>query len=289
MNSIDRVLRRSVLFMPASNLRAVTKARKLPCDAVILDLEDAVGPASKQLARQQAVAAVTEGGFGRREVVIRVNGLDTEWGREDLLAAGRCGADAILVPKIYTADDVLAYDAYLSGPTRLWVMIETCRSLFNLDAICQTAKTTRLSVCVAGTNDLVREMRCRTDAARIPLVTLLCLIVASARAHGLGVLDAVYNDFMDDTGLGEQCRQGVDLGFDGKTLIHPRQIGAANSAFVPLATDITWANQVIAAFGTADATGKNVLQVDGQMVERLQCEQAERLVAIAGMIAGLAD
>ena len=277
--------RRSALFMPASNARAIDKARTLPCDVVILDLEDAVAPEAKVMARSQAVEAVTAGGFGRREVVIRVNGLDTPWGRDDLAAAGESGVHVILVPKVSTPDDVIAYDAALRGSSRLWVMIETCRALFHLDAIGTTAGQTRLSAWVVGTNDLAKEMRCRLDPLRMPLVAPLCLAVAAARAHNLAILDGVYNELEDDAGLKRQCAQGADLGFDGKTLIHPRQIAAANDAFSPGAGEVAWSKVVIAAFDAHAASGKGVLRVDGRMVERLHLARARQVVAVADAIA----
>jgi citrate lyase subunit beta / citryl-CoA lyase len=277
--------RRSALFMPASNVRAIDKARTLHCDVVILDLEDAVAPEAKDIARRQAVEAVRSGGFGRREVVIRVNGLDTPWGRDDLAAADEAGVHVILVPKVSTADDVTAYDAALSGPSRLWVMIETCRALFHLDAIASRTSDTRLSAWVIGTNDLAKEMRCRLDLMRTALVAPLCLAVAAARAHGLPILDGVYNELEDDAGLKAQCVQGADLGFDGKTLIHPRQIDTANNAFSPDAGEVASARVVIAAFDADEAVGKGVLRVDGRMVERMHLTRAREVVAFADAIA----
>jgi citrate lyase subunit beta/citryl-CoA lyase len=277
--------RRSALFMPASNNRAIDKARTLPCDVVILDLEDAVAPEAKVIARRQAVEAVKSGGFGGREMVIRVNGLDTPWGRDDLSAADESGVHVILTPKVSTPDDVIATDAVLRGPARLWVMIETCKALFHLDAIGSTASHTRLSAWVIGTNDLAKEMCCRLDLLRMPLVAPLCLAVAAARAHGLPILDGVYNELEDDAGLKLQCIQGADLGFDGKTLIHPRQISAANDAFSPDPGEVAWSKVVIAAFDADEASGKGVLRVEGRMVERLHLARARQVVAVADAIA----
>jgi citrate lyase subunit beta/citryl-CoA lyase len=273
--------------MPASNTRAIEKARTLPCDVVILDLEDAVAPEAKDSARRQAVDAVRSGGFGRREVVIRVNGLDTPWGQDDLAAAGESGVSVILAPKVSTPDDVIAYDAALRGSTQLWVMIETCRALFHLDAIGYRSGDTRLSAWVVGTNDLAKEMRCRLDLMRTPLAAALCLAVAAARAHGLPILDGVYDEFQDDAGLKQQCIQGSDFGFDGKTLIHPRQIGGANEAFSPDAAEVAWSREVIAAFDARDAADKGVLRIAGRMVERLHLAQALHVVAVAEAIAAL--
>lgn len=277
--------RRSVLFLPASNLRAIDKARTLHCDVVILDLEDAVAPEAKEIARWQAVEAVKSGGFGRREVVIRVNGIDTPWGRDDLAAAGESGVQVILAPKVSTPDDVSAYDAALSGPSRLWIMIETCRALFHLYAIASRASDTRLCAWVIGTNDLAKDMRCRLDPMRTALVAPLSLAVAAARAHGLPIMDGVYNELEDDAGLKAQCIQGKDLGFDGKTLIHPRQIDAANDAFSPDAGELAWSKVVIAAFESDQAAGKGVLRVDGRMVERMHLSRAKEVVAVAEAIA----
>jgi citrate lyase subunit beta/citryl-CoA lyase len=277
--------RRSALYMPASNARAIEKAKTLPCDVVILDLEDAVAPEEKAAARDRAVAAVADGGFGHRELVIRVNGLDTPWGRDDLAAAARSGAHAVLAPKVSCAEDVLAYDAPLLGETRLWVMIETCRSLFRLEEIAAAATQTRLSAWVSGTNDLAKEMRCLTDGARAALLAPLSLTVAAARAYGLAVLDGVYNQIEDASGFTQQCRQGVELGFDGKTLIHPSQIEIANQAFSPPDDEVRWARTVVEAFKSPEAAGKGVLRVEGRMVERLHLEQAHRLLAIADAIA----
>jgi citrate lyase subunit beta / citryl-CoA lyase len=277
--------RRSALYMPASNARAIEKAKSLPCDVVILDLEDAVAPDAKALAREQAVAAVRGGGFGRRELVVRVNGLDTPWGRDDLAAVADIGADAVLAPKVSVSRDVLAYDAALGGSTRLWAMIETCQALLSLGEIAAMAAHTRLAGWVSGTNDLAKEMRCRLDVERTALIAGLSLTVVAARAHRLAVLDGVFNEIEDDAGLSRQCAQGHDLGFDGKTLIHPTQIGAANSAFAPTAEEVAWAMVVAAAFDDPAAAAKGVLRVEGRMVERLHLEEARRVIAVAEQIA----
>ncbi|MDP3176001.1 MAG: CoA ester lyase [Phenylobacterium sp.] len=276
--------RRSVLYMPASNARAVDKARTLPCDVVILDLEDAVAPDAKAEARTLAVDAIRAGGFGSREVVLRVNGLDTPWGRDDLAAARGAGADAVLVPKVASAADVAAYGSAAAG-VRLWAMIETCAALFALDAIGAAAREHRFDVWVAGTNDLAKELRCRQDVERASLLAPLSLIVAAARAHGLAVLDGVFNGLDDDAGLGRQCEQGAAFGFDGKTLIHPRQIEAANRAFAPSADEVAWARTVVAAFDSPENATKGVLRIDGRMVERLHLEEARRQIAVSEAIA----
>ncbi len=277
--------RRSALYMPASNARAIDKARGLPCDVVILDLEDAVAPDMKSVARDQAVAAVKAGGFGRRELVVRINGLDTPWGRDDLAAVADIGADAVLAPKVSCVEDVIAFDGPLLGKTRLWVMIETCRALFHLGEIAAAAEQTRLAAFVSGTNDLAKEMRCRPDAQRTALLAPLSLTVAAARANGLAVLDGVFNEIQDDAGFRLQCGQGVDLGFDGKTLIHPSQVDIANAAFAPGADEVAWARTVVAAFALPDAAAKGVLRVEGRMVERLHLDQARQLMAVADAIA----
>jgi citrate lyase subunit beta/citryl-CoA lyase len=273
--------RRSALYMPAANARAIEKARELPCDVVILDLEDAVAPDAKPAAREQAAAAVRAGGFGPREVVIRVNGLDTPWGRDDLAAAAAAAPDAVLAPKVSCADDIAAYRAVLGRNAVLWIMIETCGALFRLDELGAGA-----SAWVIGTNDLAKEMRCRLDAERAPLLAPLSLAVAAARAHGLSVLDGVFNGIDDEAGLERQCAQGAAFGFDGKTLIHPRQIEAANRAFTPAADEVAWARTIVQAFGEPENAAKGVLRVEGRMVERLHLDEARRLIAVADAIAG---
>ena len=275
--------RRSALYMPAANARAIEKARELPCDVVILDLEDAVAPEAKALARDQAVAAVRQGGFGRREVVIRVNGLDTPWGTEDLAAAIDAAPDAILVPKVSSGHDVRAYGAVEAGGVALWAMIETCAALFTLDEIARAGAG--LSALVVGTNDLAKEMRCRLSVERAALAGPLSLIVAAGRAHGLVVLDGVFNDISDEGGLARQCGQGLEFGFDGKTLIHPSQVGPANAAFSPTPDEVAWSRAVVAAFDSPENTVKGVIKVDGRMVERLHLAQARRVLAVAQAIA----
>ena len=275
--------RRSALYMPAANARAIEKARDLPCDVVILDLEDAVAPDAKDVARDQAVAAVRAGGFGRREVVIRVNGLDTPWGLEDLAAAINAQPDAILVPKVSSAHDVRAYGAAEAGGVPLWAMVETCASLFALSEIAGAGAG--LAVLVIGTNDLAKEMRCRLTTERAALTGPLSLAVAAARAHGLVILDGVFNGIDDDDGLARQCDQGADFGFDGKTLIHPRQIEAANRAFTPAADEVEWARTIVVAFDSPENAAKGVIRVEGRMVERLHLAEARRLIAVADAIA----
>lgn len=275
--------RRSALYMPAVNPRAMEKARDLACDVVILDLEDAVAPDAKDQARQQAAAAVAAGGFGRREVVIRINGLDTPWGLQDLAAAIEARPDAILVPKVSSAHDVTAYGAAQAAHIPLWAMVETCGALFALDQIAGAGAG--LETLVVGTNDLAKEMRCRLTPGRTALAGPLSMIVAAARAHGLSVLDGVFNAIDDDAGLTAQCDQGVEFGFDGKTLIHPRQIDAANRAFSPAKDEVAWSQAIVAAFDSPENAAKGVIKVDGRMVERLHLAEARRVIAVAQAIA----
>ncbi len=276
--------RRSALFLPASNARAIEKAKTLACDVAILDLEDAVGSESKVEARAQAVAAVRAGGFSSREVVIRVNGLDTPWGVDDLRAVAHAGVDAVMVPKVSSLRDMAAYAAALHGSVRIWAMIETCQAVLRLDALGSAAAANRLDVWVVGTNDLAKEMRCRSGVNRAPLFPALTSAVIAARAHGLTILDGVYNDFADAEGFATECAQGTDLGFDGKSLIHPTQIEAANCAFSPKPEAIAWARTVAAAFDAPENAGKGVIQVEGRMVELLHLAEAERLIAVADAI-----
>jgi citrate lyase subunit beta/citryl-CoA lyase len=279
--------RRSVLYVPASNARAIDKSRKIACDAVILDLEDAVAPELKPAARDAALAALRDGKFGHREVIVRVNALDTEWGADDLTALCQSTADAVLVPKIRTARDVLEYDSWLSTapePMQLWAMIETALALFRLEDIAGTARVSRLNCLVVGTNDLAKELRMQLGVLRAPLTAMLGLTVAAARAHRLSVLDGVYNAFDDDIGLEAQCRQGLEYGFEGKTLIHPRQIDICNSVFAPDAATVAWSQRVKEAFEKPENARKGVLSLDGVMVERLHLAEAERVLALDAAI-----
>jgi len=281
--------RRSALYMPASNAKAVEKARTLDADVIILDLEDAVAPEMKPAAREAAVAAVKAGGFGPREVVIRVNGIDTPWGAEDLAAAAEAGPDAVLVPKVNDAADVRLYDQHLTAAppsTRLWTMIETGKAAFHLWEIAEARHGTRLSAWVMGVNDFAKEMRARQTPDRAPFLPLLTLSVAAARAHGLTILDGVHNDIEDLAALEAVCVQGVDFGFDGKTLIHPKHLEICNRVFSPSPEDVAWSHAVIAAFNAPENAGKGALRVDGKMAERLHLAQAERLVAVAEAISG---
>jgi len=275
------------LYVPASNTRAIDKARQLPCDAVVLDLEDAVAPEMKAAARDTALAALRDGGFGHREIIVRVNGLDTEWGAADLAAVSQCNADAVLVPKVRTEQDIAEYHQALNSapaPMRLWAMIETARCVLRLDQIAATARSSRLSCFVMGTNDLAKELRAQLDHRRVPLAAILSLTVAAARAHELAILDGVFNAFEDDTGFEAQCRQGLEYGFDGKTLIHPRQIAICNSMFSPEPTMVAWARRVKAVFEEPENALKGAVRLDGAMVERLHLAQAERILALDAAI-----
>lgn len=274
--------RRSALYLPASNARAIAKARALACDVVILDLEDAVAPDAKALARGQAVDAVRAGGFGARELVVRVNGLDTMWGADDMAALATAWPDAVLVPKIASAAGIAGYAARLDGSrAALWAMIETAAALFQLDAIGATARDGPLAAFVMGLNDLAKETGARLGATRLPFVGALGLAVAAARAHGLAILDGVFNDLDDDAGFAAEARQAVDFGFDGKTLVHPRQIEPCNAAFTPDAGDVAWAARILAAFELPEHAGLGAIRVDGRMVERLHLAQARRVLAAA--------
>jgi citrate lyase subunit beta/citryl-CoA lyase len=279
--------RRSALYMPASNARAIEKARSLACDVVILDLEDAVAPDAKPAARAQAVEAVKAGGFGRRELVIRCNGLDTPWGADDLAAAAEAAPDAVLVPKVSSPADIAAYDAALVGApagVRLWAMVETCAAVLDLKAIA-AARSGRLAGLAVGLNDLAKEMGGRQTPDRAPHLAVLTLTVAAARANGLIALDSVCNALDDPDLLERQCRQGAEIGFDGKTLIHPGQLETANRLFSPPEDDVAFARAVIAAFAAPENAGRGALRVEGRLAERLHLGEAERLVAIAEAIA----
>ena len=280
--------RRSALYMPASNARAVEKARTLGADVVILDLEDAVAPDAKPAARVAAVEAVIAGGFGRRELVVRVNALSTEWGADDLAAVARAGPDAVLVPKISSAADVAAYDRALAAApaaTRLWVMIETCAAMFALAEIAAAAKTTRLAAFVLGLNDLAKEMRARQTPDRAAFLPFMAQSVAAARTTNLTVLDGVHNKIEDLVSLEAACRQAADLGFDGKTLIHPSHLSICNRAFTPPPDEVAWARAVTEAFARPENAAVGALRVENRLAERLHLEQSRQLLAVVDAIA----
>jgi len=274
--------RRSALYLPASNSRAIEKARGLACDVVILDLEDAVAPDAKAEARTLAVEAANAGGFGARELVIRVNGLDTPWGAEDLAAVSTAKPDALLIPKVSAPTD---FAPYAATGMRLWAMIETCAAVFALEALGAASAASQVDVWVIGINDLIKEMRCRPGPDRAPLQPALGLSIMAARAHGLSILDGVWNDINDLEGLAHECAQGADFGFDGKTIIHPSHIATANQAFSPDPAAVAWARTVAAAFDLPESAGRGVIRVEGRMVERLHLAQARRLIAVAEAIA----
>jgi citrate lyase subunit beta / citryl-CoA lyase len=285
--------RRSVLYMPGSNARAIEKARTLPVDAVILDLEDSVAPDAKVMARDQVIKAVKAGGFGHREVFVRTNALDTPWGNDDLTAAAAVAPDAVLVPKVSAAGQVemigqRLLDTHTGLRTRLWVMIETPLAVLNAPAIAACAKDseTRLTGFVMGTNDLAKETRARIVPGRAPMVPWLMDCIAAARIYGIDILDGVYNDIGDADGFAWECGQARDMGFDGKTLIHPSQVDPCNAAFSPSAEEVAEAQNIIAAFDAPYAKDMGVVAIDGRMVERMHVDMARRTVAIADAIEG---
>lgn len=282
--------RRSVLYMPGSNARALDKAKTLPADALILDLEDAVAPEQKALAREQVCAAVTAGGYGGRELIIRTNGLDTPWGKDDLVAAAKAGPDAVLLPKVESAAQVQAAEALLKAngapdKTAIWCMMETPKGILHAEEIASASK--RLAVFVMGTSDLVKDLNAQHTPLRLPVITSLGLCMLAARAYGLSILDGVYLDLDDEAGFEAACKQGLELGFDGKTLIHPKTIDAANRIFAPSEAQVAHAHKIIAAFEAASKEGKAVVLVDGKLVENLHVEQAKKLAALADAIAKL--
>jgi citrate lyase subunit beta/citryl-CoA lyase len=284
--------RRSVLFMPGSNARAIEKARTLTVDCVVLDLEDSVAPDGKAAAREQVAAAVRAGGFGRREVIVRINGLDTEWWLEDLNEAVLAKPDAILVPKVSRPEHLglvadRLRDMHADGQIRLWAMMETAMAVVNAREIAAAAKAHEapLAAFVMGTNDLAKETRARLRPGREGMRPWLATCIAVARAYGLDIIDGVHNDIADAEGFARECDEGRDMGFDGKSLIHPNQIAACNAAFAPSADEIAQAKTILAAFDRPENEGKGVIALDGRMVERLHADMARRTVEIAEAIA----
>lgn len=282
--------RRSVLYMPGSNARALEKAKTLAADALILDLEDAVAPDAKLTAREQVCAAVKAGGYGPREVIIRANGLDTPWGRDDIIAAAAANPDGILIPKVSNPEalqDVGKLLADAPEHIRVWAMVETPAAILDIARIAAAARdrSTRLACFVMGTNDLAKETRARFVPGRAPMLAWLLLALTAARAEGLDILDGVYNNISDMDGFRAECEQARDFGFDGKTLIHPTQVEPANDIFAPPAAEVEWARKIIAAFQQPENAGKGVLSVDGKMVEILHAEIGKRVVAVADAIA----
>lgn len=283
--------RRSMLYMPGSNVRALEKAKTLPADALILDLEDAVSPDAKTQARDNVTAAVKGGGYGARELIIRVNGLDTPWGHDDLVAAAEAAPHGILLPKVESADMVRAAEKIILAAgapngVALWCMMETPRGILRAAEI--AAATPRLAGFVMGTSDLAKDLHARHTAMRLPFVTSFGICILAARAERLAILDGVHLDLNDAEGHAAACRQGAEMGFDGKTLIHPNQIAAANEAFAPSAAEIAEARRIIAAYDEARREGRGVVLVDGKLVEALHVENAQRLVAMADIIEQMA-
>jgi citrate lyase subunit beta/citryl-CoA lyase len=278
--------RRSVLYVPGSNARAIAKSRTLDADALVFDLEDSVAPTDKTVARSSVVAAVAQGGFRHLELVVRINGLDTQWGRDDLLAAAAARPDAILLPKVAAPGDVMFVAADLAkagvaDTVRLWAMVETPAAVLHVADLARTAAdpASRLDVLVLGTNDLAKDLRIRVGPRRESLVVWLSTCVAAARCFGLDILDGVFNGLDDPEGLAEEARQGRDFGMDGKTCIHPDQIEICNAVFAPQPDEVVWARRIVAAFDGPEGAS-NVLRLDDRMVERLHAESARRLLAI---------
>jgi (3S)-malyl-CoA thioesterase len=276
---------RSVLYIPASKERALEKARGLAVDAIIFDLEDAVTPEEKDAARETLKAALADGGYGNRARIVRINALDTPWGRADAEAVRGMDADAVLLPKVDSAAHVAALEE-ITGELPIWAMMETPRSMLNAAEI---AAHPRLQGMVMGTNDLAKELQTRFRADRLPLVTSLGLCLLAAKAEGRIVIDGVYNAYLDEAGLAEECAQGRDMGFDGKTLIHPAQVAVTNAAFAPSQEEIDLARRQIAAFEETQAAGQGVAVVDGRIVENLHVETAQKTRARADAIAALAS
>ena len=280
--------RRSVLYMPGSNARALEKGRSLAADALILDLEDAVTPDAKEAARDQVIAALAEGGYGSRELVVRVNGLATSWGNDDLVAVATSGAHAVLLPKMGSADMVEQAIAVLEAngapdDLAVWCMMETPMGVLRVEEV--AGANGRVACLVMGTSDLTKDLHAAHTRDRLPLLTSLSLCLLVARAHGLAIVDGAHLDLADGEGFAHSCRQGAELGFDGKTLIHPKTIAVANEIFAPSSHEVEWSKKIIAAHGEAGTAGKGVVVVDGKLIENLHVRAAHRLVALADAIA----
>ena len=280
--------RRSILYMPGSNARALEKARSLPADGVILDLEDSVAPDAKEEARKMVTDALEAGGYGKREILLRVNGADTPWGTEDLVAAATSGADAVLLPKIDSAKQVQEAEALLkeSGAPEtlsIWCMMETPAGILHAEAIAKASG--RLEGYVMGTSDLTKDLQAAHTSMRLPMLTSLGICLLAARAFDLAIVDGVYLDLGDEEGFTNACRQGAELGFDGKTLIHPKQIKPANTIFAPSQDEVTFSHKIIDAHKEAVAEGKGVVVVDGKLIENLHVLNAERIVQMSQAIA----
>jgi len=279
--------RRSVLYMPGSNARALEKGRSLPADGLILDLEDAVAPDAKETARDQIVAALKDGGYGKREIAVRVNPLDSPWGQDDVKAMATSGADAILLPKVETAAMIHDLEKLMDAagaPATMGIqcMMETPLGMLNAQEVAGASK--RITCLVMGTSDLVKDLQAAHTPERLPVLTSLGLCILAARAYGIAITDGVHLDLSDDEGFAAQCLQGKELGFDGKTLIHPKTIAKANEVFAPSREEIDWSHKIIAAHAEAAAEGKGVVVVDGKLIENLHVENAKRLVALSDAI-----
>ena len=284
--------RRSVLYMPAANERALEKAKSIPADALIFDLEDAVAPDAKAEARERACAMFAAGGYGSREITIRANGIGTPWHDDDLAAIAQAGPDAVVVPKINSAAEVRAVEAVLErhgapDRTRIWAMLETPVAMLHAEEICTASE--RLAVLVMGTNDLAKELHAQRVPSRDPLLGGLYLSLLAARAADKVIVDGVFNDITDEAGFLAECRQGRQLGMDGKTLIHPSQVGPCNEAFSPEAEEVELAGRIIAAFEEAEREGRGVVTVDGRMIENLHVDEARRVLAIQAAIEAAGD
>jgi citrate lyase subunit beta/citryl-CoA lyase len=279
-----------MLYMPGSNARALEKARALPADSLILDLEDAVAPDAKELARKQVCEAVAAGGFGMREIIIRVNALSTKWGYDDIAMASKSGANALLLPKVESADAIRHMESIMRAngapeSMTIWAMMETPRSILESQRIAES--TPRMEGLVMGTSDLAKELDCAHTHERLPFMVSLGLCLLAARAAGLAILDGVYLDLNDEAGFEFACRQGHELGFDGKTLIHPKQVGPCNKVFTPRPEDVGWSRRIIEAHAAAAARGEGVVVVEGKLVENLHVESARRVVGMADAIAAM--
>ena len=286
--------RRSPLFMPGSNARALEKARNLPADVIILDLEDSVAPDAKGLARDQIAQAIAAKGFGKREVWVRTNSLESAWWADDSAMAGKARPDGILVPKVSSVEDLKAIGDRLSAinadpSIKVWAMIETARAVLDADKLAGASRDpkTRLAGFVFGPNDIARETRILMMPGRAAMIPMITHCILAARAHGLEIFDGPYSDFSNVDGFGAECAQGRDLGFDGKTLIHPGQIEACNAIFTPPAAEIAQARKIIAAFELPENASRGAIRLDGQMVERLHADMARRTIAIADAIAAM--
>src|ERR1700743_341410 len=284
--------RRSLLFMPGSNARALEKARNLPTDVIILDLEDSVAPDAKPLAREQIAGAIAAKGFGKREIWIRTNSIETSWWADDLAMAGQARPDGILVPKVSSVEDLNAIGERLNavdgaGSIKVWAMIETARAVLQADALAGASRDpkTRLAGFVFGPNDIARETRIRMLPGRAAMIPMITHCVLAAHAHGIEMLDGPYGDIGNLDGFAAECAQGRDLGFDGKTLIHPSHIEACNTIFTPPVEEVAEARKIIAAFELPENAARGAIQLDGRMVERLHMEMAKRTIAIADAIA----